>query len=276
MYYPPDTIERIGDDRHGITHCFTVPQVAQLMLQAPNLAPAKFRRLRALFLGGAPLSRELIDSWGKHGVTVINGYGSSEAGTSIHMPLDDLRAQRDKAGAIGKPVPHIEVELRDREGHLVPDGAVGEIWLRGPSVTQGYLGREAETRQAFTDGWFRTGDAARRDADGFYFLVDRWKDMYISGGENVYPAEVEQVLATLPGVAEVAVVGLPDAQWGEIGVACVVTAPGAALTADDVIRHARANLATYKAPRRVEFVAALARTASGKVQKGELRRQFSR
>jgi fatty-acyl-CoA synthase len=266
-----DTVDRIGDERLGISHYFTVPQVAQQMLQAPNFSAEKFRRLRALFLGGAPLSRELIENWSQHGVTVINGYGSSEAGTCIHMPLDNSLAQQRKHGSIGLPVPHMEVSLHDANGALVADGEVGEIWLRGPSITQGYWRLEAETRQAFSNGWFRTGDAAYRDADGFYFLVDRWKDMYISGGENVYPAEVEQVIAKLTGVAEVAVVGMPDPQWGEIGVAFIVMAPGAALTAEEVIRHVRANLATYKAPRRVEFVVSLPRTGSGKVRKSELR-----
>src|SRR5262249_31397849 len=112
--------------------------------------------------------------------------------------------------------------LRDRDGHAVATGEVGEIWLRGPSVTSGYWGLPAETSQAFTDGWFRTGDAARCDADGYYFIVDRWKDMYISGGENVYPAEVENVLARLNGVAEATVVGQPDPAWGEVGEAFIV------------------------------------------------------
>jgi fatty-acyl-CoA synthase len=149
---------------------------------------------------------------------------------------------------------------------------VGEIWLRGPSLTSGYWGLEAETRQAFHEDWFRTGDAARVDADGFYFIVDRWKDMYISGGENVYPVEVEQVIARLAGVAEVSVVGQPDATWGEIGEAFIVAAPGVQLSAEQVVQHVRANLATYKAPRLVSFVAALPRTGSGKVKKSELRR----
>jgi fatty-acyl-CoA synthase len=266
-----DTVQRIGDERYDITHYFTVPQVAPQLLQAPNFSDANFCRLRALFVGGAPLSHELVETWGRHGVTLINGYGSSEAGTSIHMPLDNPAAMAGKPGSVGLPVPHIEVTLRDRDGRPVADGDVGEVWLRGPSLTCGYWGLEAETRQAFSDGWFRTGDAARRDADGYYFLVDRWKDMYISGGENVYPAEVEQVIAGLPGVTEVAVVGQPDPQWGEVGEACVVLAAGAQLSADDIIRHVRAHLATYKAPRRVRFVTALPRTASGKVKKSELR-----
>jgi fatty-acyl-CoA synthase len=268
-----DTLARIGDPRFAITHYFSVPQVAQQLLQAPDCSADQFRGLRALFTGGAPLAPELIANWARHGVTLINGYGSSEAGTVIHMPLDRPQLQIEKAGSVGLPVPDIEVSLRDRGGATVAPGEVGEIWLRGPSVSPGYWQRPAETREAFSDGWYHSGDAARRDGDGCYFVVDRWKDMYISGGENVYPAEIEQVIATLPGVAEVAVVGQPDAQWGEIGEAFIITAPGATLAADEVIRHVRANLATYKAPRRVQFVAALPRTGSGKIRKAELRQR---
>jgi fatty-acyl-CoA synthase len=268
------TIDRIGDPALRITHYFTVPQVAQMLLRAPNFAPEKFRGLRALFTGGAPLAPALIEAWGRNGVTLINGYGSTEAGTVIHMRLDNPVAQIEKAGSVGMPVPRIEVSLRDRDGSVVEAGQVGEIWLRGPSLTSGYWGLEEETRKSFSDGWFRTGDAARRDPDGYYYIVDRWKDMYISGGENVYPAEVENVLARLQGVAEATVVGQPDPAWGEVGEAFIVRAPGTSLTEEDVTRHVRAHLAGYKVPKRVTFVAALPRTASGKVKKSELRRSL--
>jgi fatty-acyl-CoA synthase len=266
------TIDRIGDPELRITHYFTVPQVAQMLLRAPGFTAEKFRGLRALFTGGAPLAPALIEEWGRNGVTLINGYGSTEAGTAIHMRLDNPAAQVQKAGSVGMAVPRIEVSLRDRDGNSVAAGQVGEIWLRGPSLTSGYWALEAETRQAFGDGWFRTGDAARCDADGYYYIVDRWKDMYISGGENVYPAEVENVLARMPGIAEATVVGQPDPGWGEVGEAFIVLAPGAQLTAEDVTRHVRAHVAGYKVPKHVSFVASLPRTASGKVRKTELRR----
>jgi fatty-acyl-CoA synthase len=266
------TIERLGNPDLRITHYFTVPQVAQMLLRAPNFAAEKVRGLRAVFTGGAPLAPALIEAWAREGVTLINGYGSTEAGTLIHMRLDNPAAQVQKAGSVGMPVPKIEISLRNRDGSVVEAGQVGEIWLRGPSLMSGYWGLEAETRQAFSDGWFRTGDAARCDADGYYYIVDRWKDMYISGGENVYPAEVEIVLARLAGVAEATVVGQPDPDWGEVGEAFIVPAPGAALTADEVTRYVRTQLAGYKVPKRVTFVESLPRTASGKVRKTELRR----
>jgi fatty-acyl-CoA synthase len=272
-FTPTDTVDRIADPRHAITHYFSVPQVMQMLLQASNFTAEKFRGLRALFTGGAPLPHDVLLAWLGHDVTLINGYGSSEAGTCIHMPLDHPAQLRSKPGSVGLPVPHLQVSLRDLEGRAVAPGGVGEIWLRGPSVTAGYWGLEAETAQAFTDGWFRSGDAARVDEDGYYYLVDRWKDMYISGGENVYPAEVEQVIARIEGVAEVAVVGQPDATWGEIGEAFVVLKPGALLDAGQVIANAKQNLAGYKVPKRVIFTESLPRTGSGKIRKSELRRR---
>ncbi|MCR5879826.1 class I adenylate-forming enzyme family protein [Phenylobacterium sp. J367] len=157
----------------------------------------------------------------------------------------------------------------------MPEGEVGEVWLRGPSVTSAYWNQPEATAKAFKDGWFRTGDAARRDADGFYFIVDRWKDMYITGGENVYPAEVEQVIAAMDGVADAAVVGVPDPRWGESGCAYVVLRPGAEPDPAKVADWCDERLARYKRPSHVRFVEALPRTASGKIQKDILRRQFA-
>jgi fatty-acyl-CoA synthase len=166
----------------------------------------------------------------------------------------------------------LEVSLHDRDGRAVGRGAVGEIWLRGPSVSSGYWRQEAATRAAFSDGWYRTGDAAYQDAEGFYFIVDRWKDMYISGGENVYPAEVEAVMATLPGIAEVAVVGQPDANWGEVGEAFVVANGTTPVVPADIIQLLRQQLAGYKVPKTITLIDALPRTGSGKVKKTALRR----
>ena len=268
-----DTIARIGDPALGITHYFSVPQVAQMLLHAPSFTPQKFSRLRGLFTGGAPLSQELVLAWRSHGVQVVNGYGSSEASTAIHMPLDPAPHLAAKTGSIGLPAPEIEVSLHDHDGHQVAPGEVGEIWLRGPSVTQGYWRKPEERANCFTDGWFRTGDAARRDEDGCYYIVDRWKDMYISGGENVYPAEVEAVITRLPAVLEAAVVGQPDEKWGEVGEAFIVLRPGATLGAEELGRYLHVELAGYKCPKQLTFVAALPRTASGKVQKTQLRRK---
>jgi fatty-acyl-CoA synthase len=150
-------------------------------------------------------------------------------------------------------------------------GERGELWLAGPSVTSGYWNKPELTAAAFHDGWFKTGDAAMQDADGFYYLVDRKKDMFISGGENVYPAEVEAALCELDAVAEAAVIGIPDPQWGEVGQAYLILRPGAALSLEDVLSHCRARLARFKTPAAVVFTDTIPRTASGKIQKHLLR-----
>ena len=164
----------------------------------------------------------------------------------------------------------------DTEGRDSPPGEIGELWVRGPAVTPGYWNNAVATRAAFAEGGrLRPGDAVRVDEECFFTIVDRWKDMYISGGENVYPAEVENVLYRLLAVAEAAVIGVPDPRWGEVGRAVVVPRPGEALTEDEVLAHCAAGLARYKVPRSVLFAEALPRNATGKVHKPTLRRQFA-
>lgn len=270
-FEPGVTLRRLSDPELGITHYFCVPQMAQMIRQEPDFSPAGLRRLTALCTGGAPIPAAVIHRWVDDGVMLIDGYGMTECGTVLGMPVGDLDLVRAKAGSAGKPAPGASVRLVSPDGRDVADGEVGELWLKGPNITAGYWGRPEATAEAFSDGWLKTGDAARRDADGFYYLVDRWKDMFISGGENVYPAEVEAAILEMDGVSEVAVVGAPDARWGECGVAYVVPVPGAAVSAEAVQAHCRARLAGYKRPRRVEIEAALPRTGSGKVRKDLLR-----
>lgn len=269
-----ETVAHIADEGLGVTHYFCAPQMAQMMRSASGFDPAHFRRLSALQTGGAPNPTEAVRSWLDDGVRMVDGFGMSEAGTVLGMPPGDLELLSLKAGAAGLPAITIDIRLVDRAGRDVEEGETGEVWLRGPSVTQGYWRDEAATRAAFHEGWFKSGDAARRDGDGFYAIVDRWKDMYVSGGENVYPAEVEAALATCSGVADAAIVGVPDARWGEVGVAFVVRAPGADVAAQHVVAHCRNALAAYKAPKHVVFVQTLPRTASGKLQKTVLRQKW--
>jgi fatty-acyl-CoA synthase len=153
-------------------------------------------------------------------------------------------------------------------------GELGELWVRGPNVTPGYWNRPDADHSSFTDGWLHTGDATRVDEEGFYYIVDRWKDMYISGGENVYPAEVENVLHQLAAVAEAAVIGVPDQQWGEVGMAIVAVKPGRTVTEIEIHAHCAANLARFKCPRLIQFVDALPRNATGKIHKPTLRNKF--
>lgn len=267
---PGTTLRALSDSALKITHYFGVPQIAAALRNHPDYAVSDLSRLRAIFVGGAPLPRALLDAFLSDGVKLVNGYGSSEAGTVMHMPID-AAALAARPGSIGLPGPLIETRIVGIDGRDVAENEVGELWLRGPSVTPGYWRDPEATAAAFSDGWFRTGDLVRRDAGGFHWLVDRLKDMYISGGENVYPAEVENVLWDLPAIADVAVLGVPDARWGEAGVAFIVRREGAAITEADVLAFCAGRLARYKHPSKVRFVAAVPRTASGKVQRQRLR-----
>jgi len=270
-FEPGETLRRLSDPGLGITHYFCVPQMAQMIRQEPDFSPVGLRRLTALCTGGAPIPAAVIHRWVDDGVMLIDGYGMTECGTVLGMPVGDLAVVRAKAGSAGRPAPGVSVRLVAPDGRDVADGEIGELWLKGENITAGYWARPEASAEAFRDGWLKTGDAARRDPDGFYYLVDRWKDMFISGGENVYPAEVEAAILEMEGVSEVAVVGAPDERWGECGVAYVVPAPGARMSAEAVLAHCRTRLAGYKRPRCVEIEAALPRTGSGKVRKDVLR-----
>jgi fatty-acyl-CoA synthase len=268
---PGATYERLADPELGITHYFCVPQMAQMLRGAEGFDPARLRHLRALFTGGAPNPAENIRSWLSEGICMVDGFGMTEAGTVLGMPIES-EIIAEKAGSAGLPAPTLSLRIVAEDGLEVPAGNVGELQIRGPNVTPGYWRRPSETEAAFTnDGWFRTGDLGRRDADGFVFLVDRKKDMFISGGENVYPAEVEAALAAHPDIAEAAVFGVPDARWGEIGHAAIVLREGANADARAILAHCEGLLARYKLPRAIHLLEALPRTASGKVVKAELR-----
>ena len=273
-FIPAVTLERLSDPALGITHYFGVPQMAKALRDDPAYAAADLSQLKGFFCGGAPLSAALQRAFLEDGVPLSNGYGSTEGSTIMHVPLNREIALA-KIGSCGLPTPAVEVRLVDLDGADVPAGEVGELWLRGPSVTPGYWRQPEATAAAFKDGWFRTGDAARQDEEGFYTLVDRWKDMFISGGENVYPAEVEAALLELEGVAEVAVVGVPDERWGETGVAYLVRGAASAVDEAAVQAFCKTRLAGYKRPALIRFVDSLPRNAAGKVRKQVLRAEHT-
>ncbi|RYC23139.1 AMP-binding protein [Ciceribacter ferrooxidans] len=268
-FLPERTLATLGDPSLGVSHYFAVPQMAAALRASPNWNAAALKALQAIFIGGAPLSPVLIETFLEDGIPLVNGYGMSEAGTAIHMPLDrDMVASFP--GSVGFPAPMLAIRLVGEDGRDVADGEVGEIWLSGPSVTPGYWNKPEETARAFVDGWYRSGDLGRRGPGGVIYVPDRLKDMYISGGENVFPAEVEAVIGAHPKVLDVAVVGAPDPKWGECGIAFVVAAVADA-TADEILLHCAERLASYKRPARVVFLEAIPRTASGKAQKHVLR-----
>jgi fatty-acyl-CoA synthase len=251
---------------------FGVPAVYQQLALHPAFERADLSHARAWGCGGAPLADVLVERFAAKGARVCNGYGMTETGPTafVAAPEDAL----SKIGSVGKPQMLLDVRIVDSEGRDVRDGETGEIWMRGPGLTPGYWNKPDETARAFTrDGWLKSGDLGRRDVDGCYYVAGRIKEMYISGGENVYPAEVENVLARHPAVLEAAVIGVADDKWGEVGCAFVQLRPDALVGANELIQYCRANLAGFKTPKQVVFVTDFPRTAAGKVQKHLLRTQ---
>jgi fatty-acyl-CoA synthase len=270
---PGLALQLINDPDRGINQFFGVPSIYQFMAQHPAFATSDFSRLVIGGVGGAPMPVPLLKVWEERGVALQQGYGMTETSPAV-LTLDKEDAAR-KAGSSGKPVLHTEVRIVRPDGADADVGELGELWVKGPNVTPGYWNRPEANASSFTDGWLHTGDATRIDEEGFYYIVDRWKDMYISGGENVYPAEVESVLHQLTAVAEAAIIGVPSEQWGEVGMAIVAVKPGHTLTPAEIHAHCAANLARFKCPRLIEFVDALPRNATGKIHKPTLRQKFN-
>jgi len=259
-FQPQRVLQLIAE--RGVTTMMGVPTQYRLLADDPRFGADTLRTLRVALVGGATVGHELAAVWEAVGTPLTQGYGLTEAAPNV------LYA--------GRPYPHVDVMLTDAETSLPLEGpATGELWVRGPSVFAGYLRDEPATARAMHEGWLRTGDIAQRSADGEYRIVDRLKDIYISGGENVAPAEVEAVLLRHPAIAEAAVVGAPDPVWGERGVAFVVVRDGALLGEDEVLAHARAELAAFKVPVRVAFVAALPRATIDKLARPRLRQWAS-
>ncbi|HKG99902.1 MAG TPA: long-chain fatty acid--CoA ligase [Bradyrhizobium sp.] len=269
---PGLALQLINDPSRGINVFFGVPSIYQFMAQHPTFASCDFSRLVIGGVGGAPMPVPLLKVWEERGVALQQGYGMTETSPAV-LTLDREDARR-KAGSSGKPVLHTEVRIVKPDGSEADVGELGELWVKGPNVTPGYWNRPDANRSSFTDGWLHTGDATRIDEEGFYYIVDRWKDMYISGGENVYPAEVENVLHQISAIAEAAVIGISDQQWGEVGMAIVAVKPGHTLTEATILAHCAANLARFKCPRVVQFVDSLPRNATGKIHKPTLRNMF--
>jgi fatty-acyl-CoA synthase len=266
---PGQALDYISDPTLGITHFFGVPAPYQFMMQHPKFQSADLSRLKVAGVGGAPCALAILEGWTARGVPLVQGWGMTETSPAGTM-LDGADAVR-KVGSAGKAMMHTAIRIVDDAGKDVAPGGIGELLIKGPNITPGYWNKPEATAAAFTDGWLHTGDAARLDDEGFVYIVDRWKDMYISGGENVYPAEVENVLFQLPQVADAAIIGVPNERWGEVGMALIVRKPGQSIEEGDVIRHCLGKLAKFKVPQSVQFVDVLPRNATGKVLKRELR-----
>lgn len=268
---PRRFLDMLTDPDAGITHCLGVPVQYAMMAELPEFEHATFPTLRVAGVGAAPVSTDLLGVWAEKGVHLAQSYGLTEAFSVAILPP---RQAASRVGSAGHRMMHTRLRIADEAGNRLPPGEVGEIQIKGPAVSPGYWKAPEETAKAFTDGWFRTGDAGRLEPDGTLYIVDRYKDMYISGGENVYPAEVENVLCQLPQVAAAAVIGVNDDKWGQAGLAVVQLRAGESLDEEALLVHCGTRLARYKLPRHVRFVEALPISAQGKVLKQELKRLY--
>jgi fatty-acyl-CoA synthase len=265
-FAPDATLASFAHDRP--TLAVLVPATIQAIVEHPDWAATDLASLRALTTGSTQVPQHLIDAVEARGVPVLQVYGSTETcPIAVYTRLGGDR----RAGSTGLPGLTCEARVVDDHGGEVAHGTAGEVAVRGPNVFFEYWGNEAATREALRDGWYLTGDIATRDADGYFFIHDRKKNMIISGGENIYPAEIERVLNAHPAIAEAAVIGRADPRWQEVPVAYVVRRPGAAVAAADIVRHVGEQLARFKVPREIVFVDELPRNALGKVQHFRLR-----
>jgi long-chain acyl-CoA synthetase len=268
-------------ERYRVTHTFFVPAVVQALLQVPGIEQAKLSSLQLLMYGASPIGEVLL----RRALSVLRcnfmqAYGMTEtAGTVLDLPPKDHELDGPRAGLLrscGRAYPWVALRIIDPTTLAdVAPGQVGEIWLKSLMVMKGYWGKPDATAEAIVNGgWLRTGDAAYQDAQGYVYLFDRFKDMIISGGENIYPAEVENALNAHPAVLEVGVIGVPHERWGETPMAIVVLRPGQHPEPTDLIAFTRERLAHYKCPTKLIFSDTLPRNASGKLLKRELRRQY--
>jgi long-chain acyl-CoA synthetase len=267
--------------RHRVTHALFVPAVLQGILATPGVEDTDFSSLRYVVYGASPIAVDVLSrSLDRFGCGFIQGYGLTETtGAVVHLMPDDHDPTGPNAHRLrsaGTPMRGVEMRVVEpRSGKDEPPGEVGEIWVRSPQVMKGYWNRPDDTAAAIdADGWFRTGDAGYRDSDGYLYIHDRVKDLIISGGENIYPTEIENVLMSHAGVADVAVIGVPSERWGETPKAIVVKAAGTDPSAEEIISHCRQHLARYKSPTSVDFVDAIPRNPSGKILKRELRAPY--
>jgi len=250
--------------KYRVTLLEMAATVYQFILQECDLRQYDLSSIRGYFTGGERVPRAMLEEYYGKGITLSQIFGQTEASTITFLPPADAAV---KIGSVGLPVFHGEVRIVDKKGKEVGPGEIGEIIVKGPTVMSGYWNRPELTAETIRDGWLHTGDLARMDGEGYIYIVDREKDMYISGGENVYPAEVEKVLHTHPKIFDAGVVGIPDERWGEVGKAFIVLKPGETMSNGEVFEFLTGRMAKYKIPKYVEYVEELPKTASGKIQK---------
>lgn len=268
--FDPSEVWRTIEEEH-CTVVLGVPTIWKMLMEAPEFATVELRSLRWLISGGAPLPQYIMEAYQRRGIAFKQGYGMTEVGVNCFtMTVEESFL---KPGSIGRPMLFTSVKLAGADGDEVFPGEVGEMYIAGPHVSSGYWNNPAATAESYLpDGWFRTGDLARRDSDGFYFIAGRRKEMFISGGVNVYPAEIEAELVLHSAVMDAAVISVPDEMWGDAGVAFVVAA---GVQPEDLVAYLERRIARYKIPKRFIFLDALPRTPYGKVEKFKLREMLA-
>jgi long-chain acyl-CoA synthetase len=254
--------------RHRATVFFGVPTMYNMMVNSPDIGKYDLTSLRVCVSGGASMPMEILRAFEeKSGVSIAEGYGLSEVTVMTHCcPLTGVK----KVGSIGHVMPGMRSKVVNEKDEDIPIGEVGELVLKGPSIMKGYYRKPEETEVAMRTGWFHTGDLVKKDEDGYYFIVDRIKDMYIRGGKNVYPREIEEVLYTYEGVREAAVIGVHDDKYGEEGLAFVVLKEGASVTAEELMAYLGDKVARFKLPKKIQFLNELPKNSIGKILKREL------
>jgi fatty-acyl-CoA synthase len=266
-----ETLRVIEEQR--VNSFFAVPTMLDAMAREPGFHTRDLSALRTIGAAGAAVPLPTLRTWLDRGVTMQQAYGMTEAAPGCTV-LDSADAER-KVGSAGKPLFFTSLRIVRPDGTDADVDEVGELVVRGPNVMAGYWNDPERTAEVLVDGWYHTGDAGSLDAEGYLYIRDRYKDMIISGGENVYPAEVESALRELPGVLEAAVIGIPDDKWGEVGLALVVPGSEVGLDADDLRARLRERLAGFKVPRHIRFVTDLPKTATGKIRKPDLRARYA-
>ncbi len=265
--FEPDEVLKVLEEERS-TLFMAVPTMLKMMAEAPNFSSSQLSSMRYFIVGGEPMPIPLIEKWATKDIAIRQGFGMTEAGPNL-TSLDHSDAIRKK-GSIGTPNFFVETKLVNEKGEEVEVGEIGELLVKGPIVTPGYWQNEEATGKAIKDGWFYTGDLLKRDEEGYLFVMDRKKNMFISGGENVYPAELEHFFRSHEQISEVSVVGVPHPKWGEVGMAFVVPTPEGLLSEEELKAFCQGRLAKFKIPKHFHFVEELPKSATGKVDKKAL------
>jgi len=274
---PALALKTLSDPQLGVTHFLGVPAVYLFLSQHEDFESTDLSKLHAWGCGGAPMPAALLKKYAERDIIIQLGFGMTETSPTVFL-IDKRRALK-KPTSVGKPLLHTRVRVVDENFNDVAPGDVGEVIISGPNITPEYWRRPDANETNFTtdqhgNRWLHSGDAGTVDDEGCIYIVDRYKDMYISGGENVYPAEVEQVIFQLDEIADVGVIGVPDEKWGEVGMAVVVKTGTATVTDEQILDHCKQNLAKFKVPKHIAYIEELPRNAAGKILKRELRAQF--